>query len=127
MRPLPCWTHVLEFSGKTGARWLDAELHRRKGELILASENSDTEQAEQAFRQAIDIGREQSARLFELRAATSLARLCWRGANLPRHGNCCSPSLRGSARQPISQTLREASALLAELEVGLPPTDQFPG
>ena len=113
---------VPEFSGKTGARWLDAELHRRKGELILASENSDTEQAEQAFRQAIDIGREQSARLFESRAATASPDSCWRGANLPRHGNCCSPSLRGSARQPISQTY--GSQCIARGTGGWPPSDR---
>jgi class 3 adenylate cyclase/tetratricopeptide (TPR) repeat protein len=66
---------VLEFSRATGACWLDAELHRKKGELLLASAHANSAQAEQQFRHAIDIARNQSARLFELRAATSLARL----------------------------------------------------
>ena len=66
---------VLEFSRTTGARWLDAELHRKKGELLLALADADADQVEQEFRQAISIAREQSARLFELRAVTSLARL----------------------------------------------------
>ena len=66
---------VLEFSRATGACWLDAELHRKKGELLLASAHANGAQAEQQFRHAIDIARNQSARLFELRAATSLARL----------------------------------------------------
>ncbi len=118
---------VLEFSGKTGARWLDAELHRRKGELILASENSDTEQAEQAFRQAIDIGREQSARLFELRAATSLAQLLLARGKPATARQLLQPLLTWFSEAADLPDVREASALLAELEVGLPPTDQFPG
>jgi class 3 adenylate cyclase/tetratricopeptide (TPR) repeat protein len=51
-----------------------AELHRVKGELLLMREPYDTE-AERCFRTAIDIARSQKARLFELRATTSLARL----------------------------------------------------
>jgi class 3 adenylate cyclase/tetratricopeptide (TPR) repeat protein len=66
---------VLEFSRATSACWLDAELHRKKGELLLARTDTDAAQAEQEFRQAIDIARNQAARLFELRAVTSLARL----------------------------------------------------
>ncbi len=66
---------VLEFSRATNACWLDAELHRKKGELLLAYTDTDAAQAEQEFRQAIDIARDQAAKLFELRAVTSLARL----------------------------------------------------
>ena len=66
---------VLEFSRATGACWMDAELHRKKGELLLARTGIDDAQAEQEFLRALDIARDQSARLFELRAATSLARL----------------------------------------------------
>jgi tetratricopeptide (TPR) repeat protein len=63
---------VLAFSAATGARFLDAELLRRKGELLA---DADEAQAESVFRQAIAVARAQSARLFELRTATSLARL----------------------------------------------------
>jgi class 3 adenylate cyclase/tetratricopeptide (TPR) repeat protein len=66
---------VLEFSRGTQACWLDAELHRKKGELLLAGTDADAAQAEQEFGYAIDIARNQAAKLFELRAATSLARL----------------------------------------------------
>jgi class 3 adenylate cyclase/tetratricopeptide (TPR) repeat protein len=66
---------VLEFSRTTGACWLDAELHRKKSELLLAIGNADTEQVEHELHRAISVAREQSARLFELRAVTSLARL----------------------------------------------------
>jgi predicted ATPase len=52
-----------------------AELHRIKGELLLIQDPTDAAQAEGWLRTAIDIARRQSARLFELRARTSLARL----------------------------------------------------
>ena len=75
MRRLPYLDEVLEFSRATGACWLDAELLRKKGELLLASAHGNDAQAELEFRHAIDIARNQSAKLFELRAATCLARL----------------------------------------------------
>ena len=43
--------------------------------MLLSISNVDTSDAENELRQAIDIARKQSAKLFELRAATGLARL----------------------------------------------------
>jgi predicted ATPase len=54
---------------------LEAELHRLRGELLLAF--SDPDAASGCFRRAVAVAREQGARMWELRAATSLARL-WR-------------------------------------------------
>jgi hypothetical protein len=68
----------LAFSMRTGAMWFDAELHRRKAELLLNMSNANIADAERELRHAIHIARQQSAKLFELRAATSLARL-WSG------------------------------------------------
>jgi predicted ATPase len=65
----------LGFSKRTGAMWFDAELHRRKAELLLNMSIANISDAERELRHAIDIARQQSAKLFELRAATSLARL----------------------------------------------------
>jgi predicted ATPase len=60
---------------ETGERRWEAELHRLKGELLLAcSAERDTE-AETCFRQALDIARRQQAKSWELRAAMSLAGL----------------------------------------------------
>jgi predicted ATPase len=52
-----------------------AELRRIKGELLLMRDPADPGAAERCLRSAIDIARRQGARLFELRAAASLARL----------------------------------------------------
>ena len=59
----------------TGERRWEAELHRLKGELLLARAAGHDAEAETCFRQALDIARRQQARSWELRAAMGLARL----------------------------------------------------
>jgi predicted ATPase len=66
---------ALERTERTGGRRLDAELHRLRGELLLAVPERDTNAAEACFRRALAVARGQGARMWELRAATSLARL----------------------------------------------------
>ena len=66
---------AFSFVEKSGLRFYEAELHRLKGELMLARSASNTAAAEQSFRTAIEISRKQHARSWELRATTSLARL----------------------------------------------------
>jgi predicted ATPase len=63
-----------------GERWWQAELHRERGRLLVVRGQHD--EGEACFRRAIEVSREQTARMLELRAATSLARL-WsdRGRN----------------------------------------------
>src|SRR5664279_4299454 len=58
-----------------GERHAEADLHRVKGEILLASPSGDSGQAEAAFRQAIEIAQRQKALSLELRAAMGLARL----------------------------------------------------
>jgi predicted ATPase len=64
-----------EFVARTGERAWEADIHRIKAELLLVRSPSDPAEAEACFREALDVARQQSARSFELRAATSLARL----------------------------------------------------
>jgi predicted ATPase len=66
---------ALDRVDRTGARWIKAELHRRRGELLLALPEPDQHEAETCFRQALAVAREQDARMWELRAATSLGRI----------------------------------------------------
>jgi tetratricopeptide (TPR) repeat protein len=63
----------LELSRTSEVRILEGELHRLKGELFL--NNGDGEAAAQSFHDAIDLARHQSAKSWELRATSSLARL----------------------------------------------------
>ena len=65
--------------GRTGERWFEAEVHRLRGELHLSPAqrrgSGDPTSAEACFSRAIEIARSQQARLWELRASVSLARL----------------------------------------------------
>jgi predicted ATPase len=54
-------------------RALEVELHRLRGNLLRAT--GDRSAAEQSYHQALAIAKRQSAKLWELRAAASLARL----------------------------------------------------
>jgi class 3 adenylate cyclase/predicted ATPase len=60
---------------KTDNRCHEAELHRLKGELVLAESPDQAAAAQDCFRRAIAIARHQKSRAWELRATTSLARL----------------------------------------------------
>jgi predicted ATPase len=53
----------------------EAELRRVKGELLLIANEGAVAEATQCFRDAIELARRQSAKSWELRATTSLARL----------------------------------------------------
>jgi len=64
---------TLEWIQRFEERQAEAELYRVKGELLLTGRRHH--QAERCFREAIEIARGQSAKSWELRATTSLARL----------------------------------------------------
>ena len=64
---------ALRIVERTGERWFVAELNRHKGRLLLRQGHSEA--AEELYRKALSIARQQEAKLWELRAAASLARL----------------------------------------------------
>jgi class 3 adenylate cyclase/predicted ATPase len=64
---------ALQIVENTGERWFEAELYRHKGKLLLRQ--GHTEVAEEFYRKALSISQEQEAKMWELRAAVSLARL----------------------------------------------------
>jgi len=59
----------------SGRGELLAEAHRLHGALLLRQSVPDAPQAEVCFQQALAVARRQQAKSWELRAATSLARL----------------------------------------------------
>jgi predicted ATPase len=69
-------------STESGEKWSDAELYRLRGDLLCRLRRPDFDGAERSFCAALSIAREQGTKGFELRAATSLARL------LGDHGRC---------------------------------------
>ena len=97
----------------SGERWWLAELHRLRGQLLAARGQHD--KGEACFRQAIVVSSEQRARMLELRAATSLARL-WsdRGKNAEAR-DLLAPIYGWFTEGFDTLDLKEARMLLDEL------------
>jgi predicted ATPase len=72
---LVCLAEVETIIEKTNERREGAELHRLRGELV--NDLGDKSAAERHYEKALSVARQQGAKIFELRTATSLARL-WR-------------------------------------------------
>jgi tetratricopeptide (TPR) repeat protein len=95
--------------------WYEAELHRLRGELLQMLTDADLEGAERCFRKAIDIARRQSAKSWELRATTSLARLL-RDTNRRVEGRAMLSEIYDWFTEGFDTAdLKDAKALLEEL------------
>jgi predicted ATPase len=91
------------------------EVHRTRGELLLSRSPSDQAGAEASFREALDIARQQSAKSYELRAATSLARL-WQQQDRRQEAHALLAPIYGWFTEGFNtRDLGEAKALLDEL------------
>jgi predicted ATPase len=97
----------------TGERWFEAEIYRQKGRLLLRQ--GDAELVEKLYRKALNIAREQEAKLWELRAAASLARL-WRDQGRPTEAcDLVAPVYGWFTEGFDTPDLKDAKALLDEL------------
>ena len=106
-------SEALDVAKRTGIAVKEPELYRLKGELLTMQSN--LHEAESCFQLAIEIAQKQSAKSWELRATTSLARL------LTHHGR------RDEARKMLAEIynwfiegfdtadLKDAKAVLDEL------------
>ena len=96
-------------------RWIEAELHRLRGELRLALPEPDQSEAEACFRRALAVAHEQQAKLWELRAATSLARL-WRDQRRRNEAHDLLAPICGWFTEGFDTAdLKDAKGLLDEL------------
>ena len=106
---------ALARSTESGERWWDAELHRLRGDLVCRLPRPDLDGAERSFRAALSIAREQGTRGFELRAATSLARLLGNDGRREEARELLAPVYDWFTEGFDTADLKEAKALLAEL------------
>jgi predicted ATPase len=100
---------------RTGARYYEPEAHRLKGELLLVQDASNTTQAEQSFRTAIDISRKHQAKSWELRATRSLARLLDRQGKRDEARAMLADMYNWFTEGFDTADLKDAKALLKEL------------
>ena len=115
---------TLERVEKTGERYCEAELYRLKGELTLQESKVESqrllveEEAEACFHKAIEIAQKQQAKSWELRAATSLARL-WQGKGKREEARELLASVYNWFTEGFDTAdLKDAKVLLTELSEG---------
>jgi predicted ATPase len=95
--------------------WCEAEVHRIAGEIALQSPEPDAAKAQACFERALAVAREQRAKSWELRAATSLARL-WRDqGKRDKAGELLAPVYGWFTEGNDRSDQRQAKALLDAL------------
>jgi predicted ATPase len=95
--------------------YYEAELHRIKGELLLAQSSLGEQQAEACFQSALRIAQGQSAKSLELRAAMSLSRL-WQRQGKTAQARQLLGEIYGWFTEGFDTVdLKQAKALLEEL------------
>jgi class 3 adenylate cyclase/predicted ATPase len=104
---------ALQSIERTGERWFAAELNRQKGQLLLRQ--GHIEAAEQLYRKALSIAEEQGAKLWELRAAASLARLRGDQGQRGEARDLLAPVYGWFTEGFDTQDLRQGKALLDKL------------
>lgn len=105
----------LEIMTKQGEMHYEAESHRLKGDFLLEGKN-DSDSAEKAYLAALAIANGQEAKLFELRAATSLAKLWHRNGRRNDAWNLLSGIHSWFTEGFDLPDLRDARKALAQLE-----------
>jgi predicted ATPase len=95
-------------------RWYEPEIHRMRGQLVLES-GGDVAAAGRCFEKAFEIAREQGARSFELRSATSLSRLWQQQGKCAEARDLLQPVYDWFTEGFDTKDLKDARALLGEL------------
>lgn len=104
---------ALEQTETVGERWFEAELHRLKGELLLAEHGLPAaDRALPCFLRSLDVARAQSARLWELRASVSLAKLLQTQSKAREAYDVLAPVYDGFSEGFNTKDLAEAKAFM---------------
>jgi predicted ATPase len=103
---------ALRIIERTGEGWLTAELCRHKGELLQRQGKAE---AERYYIKALSIARKQEAKLWELRAAASLAQLRRDQGRWAEARDLLAPVYGWFTEGFDTPDLKEAKALLDEL------------
>jgi adenylate cyclase len=101
----------------SGEHYYEAELHRLKGECLMAQTGMRCKEreAQECFRQALDVAHSQQAKSLELRAASSLGRL-WQQQGRRTEAHQILEGIYGWFTEGFeTPDLQEAQALLEAL------------
>ena len=112
---LRCIGEAIAARNKIKENWFEADIYRTAGEIALKSPEPDAAKAEAYFGRALAVARAQQAKSWELRAATSLARL-WRDQGKPHEARDLLAPVYGWFTEGFdTRDLTEARALLNAL------------
>jgi predicted ATPase len=112
------WTDIREAMAvqeTAKEKWSEAEIDRIAGEIALRGTEPDAAKAEAYFSSALEIARRQKAKSWELRAATSMARLLRAQGKRAGARGILTPIYDGFTQGFDTLDLREARALLDDL------------
>jgi class 3 adenylate cyclase/tetratricopeptide (TPR) repeat protein len=110
---LNCLAESVQIVETTGERCSEAEIYRLRGDLLRAT--GDDAAAESSYHKAIAVAEHQNAKLFELRAAISLARL-WRDQGRRTEARDLLAPIYGWFAEGLdTPVLQDAKALLDQL------------
>ena len=98
---------------RTEERWFATELYRHRGQLLLRQGHSEA--AEELYCKALSIAQDQEAKLWELRAAVSLARLRGDHGHRAEARDLLAPVYGWFTEGFGTPDLKDARALLDEL------------
>ena len=101
---------------ETEEHFYEAELYRLKGKLLLQQSQANRSEAEAAFHTALEVARHQSAKSWELRAATSLAHLWQQQGKAAEARELLAPVYNWFTEGFDTKDLQEAKTLLEELQ-----------
>ena len=108
-------TEALELVEENNERAYDTRVYQLQRELSLQGKEAQYEEAGASFQKALNVARQQEAKSFELRAATSLARLWPRQDKTTETYELLTQVSNRFAEGFDTADLKDAKALLAEL------------
>jgi predicted ATPase len=109
---LKCLAEAADVIEMTQEHFFEAEVHRIRGELVVGADNAA---GEESYHAALTVARKQHAKLCEVRASTSLARL-WRDQGKRDEARAFLAPVYGWFTEGFDTIdLKEAKALLGEL------------
>jgi predicted ATPase len=108
-------TKALDFAESRHEHFVEAELHRLKGEWLLEHRRTEPSEAELCFERALAVAQKQDARTLQLRAATSLARLWLTQGKRAEARDLLAPIYNWFTEGFDTPILQDAKALLDEL------------
>jgi class 3 adenylate cyclase/predicted ATPase len=100
---------------QTGQRWIEAELYRVRGEILLKRDPANAGPGEEAFLAAIAIAQQQKAKSFELRATLALAKLYQLTGRAADAHALLERALEGFSPTPEFPEIEQAQGLVAAL------------